>query len=140
MSVNCIVGLWLSIIPVWWTGKAKNVLEFAGSSKKYWSGIRKYSQWYHNQYQTKVFLNWSKTLSYTKDWKYRIDVEAPKNGFGGVHIQDMKNWNVKYYFDYNTSKFYDKNIIPAPKSIQNYISNSEIKAWLDKAKTYLDIK
>lgn len=30
--------------------------------------------------------------------------------------------------------------IQRSKLIQNYISNSEIKTWLDKAKTYLDIK
>ncbi len=44
LSINCAVNLWLSVIPVSWWKQAKNVLEFAGSSKKHGSSVKKYSE------------------------------------------------------------------------------------------------
>ena len=40
-SINCAVDLWLTVIPVSWLKQSKNVLEFAGSSKKHAGSVRK---------------------------------------------------------------------------------------------------
>ena len=104
-----------------------------GKGEKSWGSGKKI-------YKSKINLGWSKTLDYTKDWKWRIDIETMW-GKWNVHIQDMKNSTIKYYYDYEKGIFVDKFWNQAPKSIQKLKNNEIIKKWLKKARDlYLDIK
>ena len=51
----------------------------------------------------------------------------------------MKNNNIKYFYSYEKNWFYDNYWIKAPWNIQKILSDSEIKKWIEKAKTYINI-
>jgi hypothetical protein len=92
-----------------------------------------------NRYKSKISLWKSITVNVTKDWKWRIDVEE-FNWVWGVHIQDMKNSNLKYFYNYSKWSFFDKSWNIAPNNIQKLKNNDIIKKSLEKVKNmYLDI-
>ena len=84
LSLNCTLGLWLSLIPVGWTGKVKNVLGFAGEAKDNGKNVIKYTS----------PPNW-KDIPWVK-WSSVTKPNVSNTKLKSI-VEEMYRWNAKIW-------------------------------------------
>ena len=89
VSVNCGVNLWLSLIPVWWLKKWKDVIEFSGSQKKYASSVKSYKVNGFKDLDTHYKNHWHEFHGINSASEYKRRAQSFLND---INHKDIKVW------------------------------------------------